>query len=58
MRTNHAGVTEVAHIRTDLETFQKEHERIFGEKKSEFCEHCDKRFTWCECDYELIKENK
>lgn len=49
MRTNSSGVTEVASIRTDLETYGKEHTRIFGERK-EFCDKCGKRIVWCECE--------
>lgn len=53
MRTNHAGVTEKAEFKIDQDKFGAEIVRIFGEKKSEFCEHCEKRFVWCECDNEL-----
>lgn len=51
-RKNDIGVEEVASIRTNMETFGKEHERIFGKKESPFCEKCEKRFAFCECPKE------
>jgi hypothetical protein len=53
VRTNSCGVTEKAEFKIDLDKFASEIVRIFGEKKSEFCEYCEKRFVWCECDVEL-----
>lgn len=36
MRTNHSNVTEVAHIRTDIDKFAENWERIdWGKKKEE-----------------------
>lgn len=51
-RTNSCGVTEVASIRTDLESYGKEHDRIFGEKPKQFCDKCEKRLSLCECPKE------
>ncbi len=48
-RSNSSGVMEVASIRTDMKSYGKEHERIFGEKPKEFCDNCDKRLSFCEC---------
>ena len=49
MRTNHAGVQEVAHIRTNLENFGEGHERVFGEPEKQFCDTCELRFSLCVC---------
>lgn len=35
MRTNPAGVTEVAHLRTDKAKFDEGWDRIFGKKETE-----------------------
>lgn len=35
MRTNHSGVTEVAHIRTNLKDYEDGWERVFGKKNEE-----------------------
>jgi hypothetical protein len=42
MRTNHDGVTETAHIRTDIDKFAEGWERIFGKKKAETDESSEK----------------
>lgn len=41
-RTNHAGVTEVAHIRTDKEKFDAAYVHIFEKDKCE-CEECGEK---------------
>lgn len=56
MRTNSSGVTEVASIRTDLEKYGQEHERIFGAEKKKFCDTCEKRISLCECQNDGTKE--
>lgn len=56
MNTNRNGVTENAFSKIDLETFGKNLEEIFPPKK-DFCDKCEKRITWCECE-EHEKENE
>lgn len=51
-RKNDIGVEEVASLRTDMEKFGQEHERIFGKKESPFCDTCEKRHAFCECPKE------
>jgi hypothetical protein len=54
------GFEEKAHLNTDQETFEKNHEDIFGAKKK-FCEVCGNRIAYCECIQPLdekIKDNK
>jgi len=49
-RTNSVGVTEVAHLRSDTDKYNKEHERIFGENKKVFCDDCEQRICYCQCE--------
>jgi hypothetical protein len=44
---------EKAHLKTDMKKFGEEHERIFGEPEKQFCDHCEKRFAFCECSITL-----
>lgn len=47
--------------RPPTKEYDEGHERIFGKEKSQFCEKCDKRHSWCECDKkeeEKCKESK
>jgi hypothetical protein len=41
MRTNHSGVTEVAHIRTDKEKFDDNYVHVFQKDKCQ-CDECKK----------------
>lgn len=58
-RTSGTGkVIENAEYRINREVFNQNHEDIFGKPKSQFCEKCDKRLSWCECPKEENKEDK
>ena len=50
MRTNRNGVVEKAEFNIDKEKYDKNFTDIFGERPSPFCEKCEKRFSFCECE--------
>jgi hypothetical protein len=41
---------EKAHLNIDPEKFKEGMERIYGKKPSVWCDLCEKRLVWCECD--------
>lgn len=49
MRTNKSGITEVASLRTNLDAYGENYERIFGKKckcekdEDEVCEDCENK---------------
>lgn len=49
-RQNACGVIENSEFKVDKEKYNKNYTSIFGEKPSPFCNKCDKRWSFCECE--------
>lgn len=41
---------ETAHKKTDLKKFHEGLDRVFGVKPGPFCDKCEKRHSYCECE--------
>lgn len=55
------GFEEKAHLNIDHDKYVKNYHEIFGLPKSQFCDTCEKRFSYCECSKEetyTVPENK
>ncbi len=55
MRTNHAGVTETAHLRTDLEKYQRAYDHVFNKAKCP-CEECEEARSGKQESVKVTKE--
>jgi hypothetical protein len=45
---------ETAHKNTDIKKYHEGLDRIFGQKASPFCDKCEKRHSYCECENSVI----
>jgi hypothetical protein len=47
-------------ILIDKEEYKERWDTIFGEKPilTGYCDKCNKKFSWCECDVNVNKEEK